>query len=100
MRKIAKPKTVARPSRRPRYPMPAFIKEALTEHRLMAAYRERPPYQQNDYIGWISRAKLAATRDKRLAQMIAELEGGKRYMRMAWRPVTGQEPQPRKRSAR
>jgi len=30
--------------KRPKYPMPDFIKEALEEHRLMEAYRERPAY--------------------------------------------------------
>ena len=52
----------------------------------MGAYRGRPPYQQNDYLGWISRAKLEATRLKRLHQMLDELQGGKLYMNMAWRP--------------
>ena len=41
------------PSRlkRPIYPMPDFVRQALTERGLMDAYRARPPYQQNDYIG-------------------------------------------------
>lgn len=72
--------------KRPRYPMPAFIRTALAEGGLMAAYKERPPYQQNDYIGWITRAKLPATREKRLSQMLDELERGDRYMKMAYRP--------------
>jgi hypothetical protein len=42
---------------RPIHPMPDFVLQALTERGLMTAYRERPPYQQNDYIGWINRAK-------------------------------------------
>ena len=52
----------------------------------MDAYLSRPAYQQNDYIGWITRAKRAATRDKRLNQMLDELEHGGVYMRMKWRP--------------
>jgi len=52
----------------------------------MDAYRARPPYQQNDYIGWITRAKLESTRQKRLAQMLDELEGGTTYMKMKWHP--------------
>jgi hypothetical protein len=32
----------------------------------------------------IGRAKLAATRQRRIAQMLAELERGDRYMKMAW----------------
>jgi hypothetical protein len=42
--------------------MPDFIRQALEDHTLWAAYTERPPYQQNDYIGWISRAKLESTK--------------------------------------
>ncbi len=77
-----------KPSRlkRPRYPMPPFVRKALVSGNLMAAYKSRPPYQQNDYIGWIKRAKLKTTQDKRLAQMLDELERGDRYMKMAYRP--------------
>jgi hypothetical protein len=38
---------------RPRYPIPEFIHDALNEHGLMDLYHARPPYQQNDYIGWM-----------------------------------------------
>ena len=44
--------------KRPRHPMPDFVKRALEERGLMAEYQERPAYQQNDYIGWINNAKL------------------------------------------
>jgi uncharacterized protein YdeI (YjbR/CyaY-like superfamily) len=64
--------------------MPDDIRKALTTHKLMAAYRERPAYQQNDYVGWITRAKLPATREKRLNQMLDELRGGGVYMHMKW----------------
>ena len=64
--------------------MPDYIRSALNERGLMDAYHSRPPYQQNDYIGWITRAKLQATRQKRLDQMLDELEGGKYYMNMVW----------------
>lgn len=66
------------------YEMPADIAAALNERKLTAAYRERPAYQQNDYIGWITRSKRADTRQKRLEQMLEELEGGERYMKMSW----------------
>lgn len=71
---------------RPRYEMPAFFRNALNERGLMDAYRARPPYQQNDYIGWIMRAKLETTRQKRLNQMLDELEKGGVYMKMKWKP--------------
>jgi len=70
---------------RPPQPMPAFVKRALTERALMEAYRSRPPYQRNDYLGWINRAKQDTTKQKRLAQMLEELATGDRYMNMKWR---------------
>jgi uncharacterized protein YdeI (YjbR/CyaY-like superfamily) len=69
-----------------RYKMPASIRDVLKKHNLEEAYRARPPYQRNDYIGWITRAKLQATQDKRLAQMLEELKSGDRYMKMVYRP--------------
>ena len=53
----------------------------------MDAYHSRPPYQQNDYIGTlcVTRAKLEATKQKRLNQLLEELEGGKVYMNMKWK---------------
>lgn len=50
----------------------------------MDAYHSPPPYQQNDYVGWIQHAKLEATRQKRVSQMLEELRGGKVYTNMAW----------------
>ena len=70
--------------KRPRYPMPDFVKEALNKYDLMAAYRERPAYQQNDYIGWITRAKRAETVTSRLRQMLDELKRGNVYMKMKY----------------
>ncbi len=83
--------TTKKPSRlkRPRHPIPASVRKALGERALLAAYRLRPPYQQNDYIGWITRAKLPATRQKRLEQMLDELARGDVYMKMAWRVKAG-----------
>jgi uncharacterized protein YdeI (YjbR/CyaY-like superfamily) len=69
---------------RSRYPMPDFFREALEARGLMDAYRARPPYQQNDYIGWITRAKRPETQQKRLEQMLSELEQGDVYMKMNW----------------
>lgn len=71
---------------RPRYPIPDFFRDALLARGLMDAYLARPPYQRNDYIGWILRARLDATRQKRLNQMLDELEQGGVYMKMQWNP--------------
>ena len=65
--------------------MPDDIRRAIEGRGLMAAYRQRPAYQQNDYVGWIVRSKQDATREKRLAQMLDELERGGVYMHMKWR---------------
>ncbi len=65
--------------------MPRFVRTALAEHKLTAAYRARPPYQRNDYLWWINSAKLEPTKRKRLKQMLEELAAGHGYMGMAWR---------------
>ena len=67
---------------RPLQPMPDFVREALEAGGLMADYEARPAYQRNDYLSWISRARLPATRTKRLRQMLAELAEGGVYMKM------------------
>jgi uncharacterized protein (DUF3820 family) len=66
--------------------MPNFVKQVLDERDLMAEYEARPAYQRNDYLGWINRAKLPATKEKRLFQMLNELEKGGIYMKMAHPP--------------
>lgn len=66
-------------------PMPEDIAARLEAAGLMAAYAARPPYQRNDYLGWIARAKRAATREKRIVQMLDELAQGTHYMKMRWR---------------
>ena len=71
---------------RTRYKMPEDVRLALTERRLLDAYLARPDYQQNDYLGWIERAKRETTREKRLTQMLSELESGGVYMNMKWQP--------------
>ena len=71
--------------KRPKHVMPEFVREALTSRGLMNAYNARPPYQKNDYLGWIIRAKLEATKQKRLNQMLDELERGGVYMKMKWK---------------
>lgn len=70
---------------RPIQPMPDFVRQALVELGLMDAYQQRPPYQRNDYLGWINRAKRPQTKDKRLSQMLDELARGDAYMKMDWK---------------
>ncbi|MDA1263994.1 MAG: YdeI/OmpD-associated family protein [Planctomycetota bacterium] len=70
--------------RREENPMSAEVRAALEQRDILDAYLERPPYQRNDYLGWIGRAKREETRAKRVAQMLDELEAGDRYMKMKW----------------
>lgn len=65
---------------RQRYPMPDDVLHTLEQDDLMERYEARPPYQRNDYIGWITRAKQNDTRQRRLSQMVEELRGGDAYM--------------------
>ncbi len=67
------------------YDIPDDVVRALSEAELWDPYRARPPYQQNEYIGWIVRGKRAETRDKRLHQMLDELLAGDAYMGIPYR---------------
>lgn len=62
--------------------MPGYVREALESRGLLNDYRDRPAYQQNDYIHWIEQAKKQETKEKRLSQMLEELEAGGVYMKM------------------
>jgi len=66
--------------------MPASIRRELDATGLMPAFRERPPYQRNDYLHWIDRSVRSVTRRKRIDQMLAELKAGGVYMGMEHRP--------------
>lgn len=75
---------MTKPLKRSLQPMPEFVSDALDERGLWDLYNARPPYQRNDYLGWINRAKRMETKVKRLTQMLNELEVGGVYMRMKW----------------
>ncbi len=75
---------------RARQSMPDDVARLIEERGLTARYEERPPYQRNDYLGWIARARREDTRRRRLEQMLDELAGGELYMKMLWR--TGRSP--------
>lgn len=66
--------------------MPKDVLEALENEGLVDTYYARPPYQRNDYISWITRAKRDETRQKRLLRMIDELKDGGLYMKMKYNP--------------
>ena len=71
---------------RPMNEMPNDVRSALLDAGSMADYDERPRYQRNDYLGWISRARRPGTRQKRIAQMLDELQRGGVYMKMEHPP--------------
>lgn len=62
--------------------MPEDVRDRLVEAGAIADYEQRPEYQQNDYLGWIERAKRPETREQRIRQMLAELRAGGTYMNM------------------
>lgn len=77
--------------------MPDFVARALEDSGLTEAYQARPPYQRNDYLGWIGKAKRDATKQRRLAQMLDELRAGDVYMKMPWRTARSDAPSPEPR---
>ncbi len=77
------PKAAA--AKRERHEMPGFILTALEAENLFDAYEARPPYQQNDYVGWIAGAKRDETKATRLSQMLDELRLGNKYMKMPYK---------------
>ena len=66
------------------HPIPEDIRKLLKDRGLYEKYEARPPYQQNDYLGWIEQAKREGTRHNRIEQMLDELEAGGLYMKMRW----------------
>ena len=69
---------------RPVHDIPDFVTAALDESGLWEHYRARPPYQQNDYMRWITGGRREDTRQRRLSQMLEELKSGDIYMRMKY----------------
>ena len=67
-------------------PMPGNVRGALAKRNLLDAFRQRPDYQQNDYLKWIATASGPAMKQQRLDQMLDELENGKLFKGEAWTP--------------
>lgn len=64
--------------------LPGTIKNILLAEDVLEAYENRPFYQRNDYIHWITDAKREETKNKRIRQMIEELRAGNIYMNMEY----------------
>jgi hypothetical protein len=67
-------------------PMPGNVRSALVKRALMDAYRARPDYQQHDYLKWIATALGEAAKQKRLDQMLDELQHGGLFKGAPWTP--------------
>lgn len=67
-------------------PMPGNVRAALEKRNLMEAYFARPEYQKVDYLKWIALAAGPAAKQKRLDQMLEELEKGNLFKGEAWSP--------------
>lgn len=69
-----------------KHAMPGFVRSALTKHDLMDAFRARPDYQQNEYLGWLGKAVTDAEKKKRAAQLVDELTKGDAFLGKPWAP--------------
>jgi len=67
-------------------PMPGNVRMALEKRTLMDAYLARPEYQKGDYLKWIALAVGPAAKQKRLDQMLDELEKGNLFKGEPWTP--------------
>jgi len=66
--------------------MPGNVRTALAKRNLLDAFRDRPDYQQNEYLKWIATASGPAMKQERLDQMLGELEKGGVFKGEAWTP--------------
>lgn len=67
-------------------PLPGNVRAALEKRKLMEAYLARPAYQKDDYLKWIALAAGPAAKQKRLDQMLDELEQGNVFKGEPWSP--------------
>lgn len=67
-------------------PMPGNVRAALAKRNLMDAYLARPEYQRAEYLKWIALAAGPAAKQKRLDQMLDELEKGNLFKNEPWTP--------------
>ena len=66
--------------------MPGSVSSALAKKNLMEAFRARPDYQQNGYLKWISDGAGPAAKQRRLDQMLDELQKGGLFKGESWTP--------------
>ena len=69
-------------AKRAQWPMPAFLKKALSAKENRAAcenFRRFAPTYQREYLVWLTMAKRPETRARRLAETLAALTAGRRW---------------------
>lgn len=82
MRLDADPDRAPLPPNKPReWPVPDFFAAALKNHPQAAAHFVRfAPTYRREYVVWLSTARREETRQKRLAQTLAALAAGKKWI--------------------
>jgi hypothetical protein len=73
-------------------PMPGNVRHALDKRELADAFRDRPQYQQDDYLKWIATAAGPTAKQQRLDQMLDELQNGKLFKGEPYTPPAKVEP--------
>jgi hypothetical protein len=59
------------------YPMPAFLKSALTKHKLLPAFKQLTPYRQKEIIRYLAHLKTTEARKRNLQKIISMLKNSK-----------------------
>jgi hypothetical protein len=67
-------------------PLPGNVRAALEKRKLMDAYLARPGYQKDEYLKWIAVAAGPSAKQKRLEQMLDELDKGGVFKGEPWTP--------------
>src|SRR5215210_5083554 len=67
-------------------PMPGNVRGALQKQKLMDTYLARPEYQKTDYLKWIATAAGPSEKQKRIDQMVDELQKGGVFKGEQWTP--------------
>ena len=62
---------------KPDLPLPDDFRDALKKGKALAAFEASSPSHRREYIEWITEAKSAATRERRMATAVEWIREGK-----------------------
>src|SRR4051812_43556158 len=65
-------------------PMPGQVKGALAKRNLLDTYIARPQYQKDDYLKWVAAAAGPTEKQKRIDQLVDEIEKGNVFKGEPW----------------